>query len=164
MLIWLPAILTGLFLIIFLAGRVGLFKGSPPGDLGVRDGRLKPPSNTDNSVSSQASLYPDHPQRNYSAIDPISLVNGDGNLTITGIIGVIEGMDRAEVVKREPDYLHAQFTSKGLQFIDDAEFWFDPEQNVIQARSAARLGRKDFGMNRAHIEAVRSALSANASD
>jgi len=30
---------------------------------------------------------------------------------------------------------------------------------VIEVRSASRLGRKDFGVNRARIESIRSALA-----
>ncbi len=35
-----------------LAGQAGWLAGTMPSDLGVRDGRLKPPSLTRNSVSS----------------------------------------------------------------------------------------------------------------
>ena len=41
-----------------LAGQVGWFSGEPPSDIGVTHERLKPPSQTPNSVSSQAYLYP----------------------------------------------------------------------------------------------------------
>jgi len=42
--------------------------------------------------------------------------------------------------------------------VDDVEFWFDPAANVIQVRSASRVGRGDLGVNRKRIEAVRAAL------
>ena len=35
------------------AGQLGLLAGTPPTDLGVHGGRLKPPASTPNSVSSQ---------------------------------------------------------------------------------------------------------------
>jgi uncharacterized protein (DUF1499 family) len=31
---------------------------------------------------------------------------------------------------------------------------------VVHVRSASRLGRKDFGVNRARVEALRAALAA----
>jgi len=40
------------------------------------------------------------------------------------------------------------------------EFWFDPAANVIQVRSASRVGRGDMGVNRKRIEAIRAALEA----
>ena len=161
MLIWLPLILAALVLLVFVAGQIGLLKGHAGDDLGTRDGKLKPPSTTDNSVTSQAALYPEHPQLEYASIEPIALQDGDtdGTLTLAAIHEVITAIEGAEVVKSKNDYLQAQFMSKWLKFIDDAEFWFDPEQKVIQVRSAARLGRKDFGMNRRHIEEVRTGLS-----
>lgn len=164
MIIWLFVIPASLVLLVFIAGRSGLLKGSPPDDLGVRDGRLKPPSNTENSVTSQAALYPDHPQRASAAIEPLALINGDGAATMTKIAKIIGKLKDAELVKSDPGYLHAQFTSNILRFVDDAEFWFDAGQNLVQVRSAARLGRKDFGMNRAHIETVRAALTASVKD
>ena len=160
MLIWLPLILAALVLLVFVAGQIGLLKSHVADDLGARDGKLKPPSTTDNSVTSQAALYPEHPQLERASIEPIALQEGDtdGTLTLAAIQDVITTIEAAEVVKSESDYLQVQFMSKWLKFIDDAEFWFDPEQKVIQVRSAARLGRKDFGMNRQHIETVRTAL------
>ncbi|MGS0756585.1 DUF1499 domain-containing protein [Roseateles sp. GG27B] len=38
--------------------------------------------------------------------------------------------------------------------------WFDPSAQVIQVRSASRLGKGDMGANRQRIEAVRTALAA----
>jgi len=69
-------------------------------------------------------------------------------------------MDGAKVVKSEPDYLYAQFTTKLMKYVDDVEFWYDPAAKVIQVRSASRVGRGDLGVNRKRIEAVRSALEA----
>lgn len=143
-----------------VAGQLGLLKGTPPADLGVRDGKLKPPSQTPNSVSSQASLYPDHPQRAYADIAPLPL-KGDPDATLDRIAGIIEAMDGANIVKREPGYIYAQFTTRLMKYVDDAEFWFDPDANVIQVRSASRLGKSDLGVNRERIEFIRQKLSSS---
>ena len=148
-------VITGL-----LAGQLGLLKGTPPTDLGVHDGRLKPPSKTPNSVSSQASLYPDHPQRAYAEIAPLPL-KGDPDATLDRIAEVIRTMDGAKIVKREPDYLYAQFTTRLMKYVDDAEFWFDPVDRVIQVRSASRLGKSDLGVNRERIESIRHKLGSS---
>ena len=141
------------------AGQAGLFRGTAPNDLGVRDGRLKPPSNTDNSVTSQAALYPDHPQRAYSDVAPLPL-RGDGPATLAKIKAVVAAMDGAQVVMSDPDYLYAQYTTRLMKFVDDVEFWYDPTARVIQVRSASRVGKGDMGVNRKRIEAVRAALAA----
>lgn len=155
---WLVIAAALLAVAAVVAGQLGFYQGKAPGDLGVRNGKLKPPSDTENSVTSQAALYPDHPQRRYAEIAPLAL-NGDGPAMLARIKAIVEGMDGAKIVKSEPGYLYAQFTTKLMRFVDDAEFWFDPAANVIQVRSASRVGRRDLGVNRKRIEAVRSALA-----
>jgi uncharacterized protein (DUF1499 family) len=140
-----------------LAGQLGLLKGTPPTDLGVHEGRLKPPSKTPNSVTSQASLYPDHPQRSYADIAPLP-GNGDPEGTLDRIASIVEAMDGARIVRKEPGYLYAQFTSRLMKYVDDAEFWLDPAPGVIQVRSASRLGSSDLGVNRKRIEFIRQKL------
>jgi uncharacterized protein (DUF1499 family) len=158
-LIWLLGTLAALAVVLFVAGQLGLLKGTAPAHLGVRDGRLKPPSRTPNSVSSQANLYPDHAMREYAQIAPLA-VRGDAAATWARLRAAVESMPGATVVKSEPDYLYAQFSTRWLGFVDDAEFWFDPAAQAIQVRSASRLGRKDLGVNRARIEAIRAKLAA----
>jgi uncharacterized protein (DUF1499 family) len=47
-----------------------------------------------------------------------------------------------------------------MRYTDDVEFWFDPAAQVVQVRSASRLGYSDRGANRARIEALRARLAA----
>ncbi len=47
-----------------------------------------------------------------------------------------------------------------MKFVDDLEFWSNPALGVIDLRSASRLGREDFGVNRERIEAIRAAYLA----
>ena len=157
---WLLILIVALAAGLVVAGRLGYLRGTQPTDLGVRDGRLKPPSDTENSVTSQAALYPDHPQRHYAAIAPIELQGGDGPATMARIREVVEAMPGAALVEARPDYLYAQFTTKLMNFVDDTEFWFDPGDRVIHVRSASRIGRRDMGVNRVRVEAVREALKA----
>jgi len=156
---WFVIVVVLLIIVAIAAGQLGLLQGTAPTDLGVRDGKLKPPSMTENSVTSQAALYPDHPQRKYADIAPLAL-KGDGPATLAKIKAIVEGIDGAKVVKSEAGYLYAQFTTKLMKYVDDVEFWFDPAANAIQVRSASRVGRGDLGVNRKRIEAVRSALAA----
>jgi uncharacterized protein (DUF1499 family) len=145
---------------VLLAARLGAFAGRMPADLGVRDGRLKPPSRTENSVSSQADLWPDAPQKAYARIAPLPLPGGDAKAAIARIAAVVEDLPGARVVDRRDDYLYAQFTTALMRYVDDVEFWVDPAAGVVQVRSASRLGSKDFGVNRARIESIRARLAA----
>lgn len=143
---------------MLVAARLGAFSGRVPSNLGVREGKLKPPSRTPNSVSSQADLWPDAPQKDYARIAPIALVGGDGKATIARIARVVEGLPGAKIVERRDDYLYAQFTTAVMRFVDDVEFWFDPAAGAVQVRSASRVGRSDLGVNRTRIENIRARL------
>ena len=151
---------------VLLAARLGLFSGSMPGDLGVQDGKLKPPSKTPNSVTSQADLWPDAPRRDTARIAPIAVQADDakdGKATIAKIAQVVEGLPGTRIVERRDDYLYAQFTTALMRYVDDVEFWYDPAAGVVQVRSASRVGRGDHGVNRARVEAIRERLSRPAS-
>ena len=144
-----------LALAVIVAGRLSLLEGSAPADLGVRDGRLKPPSPKANSVSSQAQLHPQHPRQAQAQIAPLRYA-GDGAAALARLQALVEATPGARVVKREADYLYATYTTPVLRFVDDVEFWLDPADRVIHVRSASRLGESDLGANRARIEALRA--------
>jgi uncharacterized protein (DUF1499 family) len=146
---------------VLLAARFGAFSGRAPDDLGVRDGRLKPPSKTPNSVSSQAALWPEAPMAEVARIEPLPL-RGDPKATLDRIARIVEDLPGTRIVERRDDYLYAQFTSAMMRFVDDVEFWADPAAGVVHVRSASRVGVKDLGVNRARIEAIRSRLAAGA--
>lgn len=156
---WIFLSLIGLIAVTLLAAQFGAFSGKAPANLGHRDGKLKPPSKTANSVSSQADLWVEHPMQDDARIAPLAL-KGDGAATIARIKSIVEAMPGATVVQSQPDYLYVQFTTRLMKFVDDTEFWFDPASGVVQVRSASRLGQKDFGVNRARIEAIRAQLAA----
>jgi uncharacterized protein (DUF1499 family) len=159
MLKWTLIVIMGLPILALLAGQLGLLKGSAPDNLGVREGKLKPPAKTPNSVSSQTDLWPGHAQAEYARIAPLPLV-GDGPATLAKLQTIVQGMAGAQVMKAEPGYLYATFTTSLMKYTDDVEFWFDAAAGVVQVRSASRVGRKDFGVNRARIEAIRARLAA----
>lgn len=157
--IWLLLGLLVLAAAVFGAGRGGLLAGKEPTDLGVKDGRLKPPSLTANSVSSQAGLYPQHPMRAYAEIAPLTLT-GDAAAAFDRLRRLVEATEGARIVRADPNYLYVQFRTRWLGFVDDAEFLLDRDAGVIHVRSAARIGRKDFGVNRARIETIRARFRA----
>ena len=68
-------------------------------------------------------------------------------------------MDRATIITQNENYLYAEYTSAIMRFVDDVEFLYDPGQQVVQVRSASRLGTSDLGVNRKRIEFIRSALT-----
>ena len=161
---WLAGIVFGLALLLLVAGRLGWLSGRQPDDLGVKEGRLKPPSRTPNSASSQADLWKGGDALvDYARVAPLPLA-GDPAGAIQELRAIIDAMPGARVVTVRGDYLYAQFTTRVLQFVDDVEFYAVPAEKVIHMRSASRVGRRDFGVNHARVEAIRAAYLARRGD
>ncbi len=146
-----------LALILIIAGQMGFLRGKAPQDLGLKEGKLKRPALTPNSVTSQADLWPDHPRRTYATIAPLK-ATGDGSAEMKKITETLQAMPRTVILKQEPGYIYAQSTTALLKFTDDIEFALDTSKGIIDVRSSSRLGQKDFGVNRARVEAIRKAL------
>lgn len=146
-----PAIVA-LLIGIVAGGQMGLFAGKRPTDLGVHEGRLKPAPPTPNCVNSQSAGA-------YSKIAPFGYT-GDGKVALARLHAVIMAMPGARVVEVQAGYVYAEFTSRWLGFVDDVEFLLDENAAVIHVRSASRLGRKDFGVNRQRVEAIREAFGS----
>ena len=132
-----------------------LFPGVRPRDLGAREGKLKPAPRSPNGVSSQTDPTAD--AAHYIA--PLDC-NGDPAGTWTRLVHRTRSLPGAEMVTQTDSYLHAECASKALGFVDDLECVLDRPADRIHVRSAARLGRRDFGANRARIETLRAQLSA----
>lgn len=146
--------------IVVLVGQLGFLAGSAPSDIGVHDGRLKPPSVTPNSVSSQADLYPEHPQRSDAGIAVFSF-QGDADAAMQKLAILLKQTKHTTLVVQQPDYLYAQCSTPLLKFTDDVEFWLDRKAGVIHVRSASRLGKSDLGANRARVEKIRAQFQKN---
>lgn len=122
--------------------------GSPPENLGVRDGRLAPCPASPNCVSSQASDA-------QHQIEPLPL-SGDPSRTRARLLAVLASEPRVRLVAQSDQYLRAEYSSRVLHFVDDVEFLLG--ERAIDVRSASRLGHSDFGVNRARVERLRRRL------
>ncbi len=56
------------------------------------------------------------------------------------------------IIKEEPNYLAATFTSMIFRFVDDFEVRNDIKHHSLQIRSASRAGYRDFGINKRRVE------------
>ena len=129
-----------------------VFSWKRPDNLGVKDGRLAPPKRAPNSVSSQAD-----PADAEHYIAPIPF-KGGALAVMAAVRKAVEGMERATVIRHEGNYLYAEFRTKLMRYVDDVELAFDEKAGLIHVRSASRLGRRDFGVNRARVEALRARI------
>ena len=143
---------AGLALHLATAKGDTMFAGKRPDYLGVKDGRLARPKSTPNCVSSQADAAD---AEHYVA--PIRF-KGSAPEAIAAARKAVEGMARATVIRHEGNYLYAEFKSKLMGYVDDVEFTYDEKAGVLHLRSASRLGRRDFGVNRARVEELRARI------
>jgi len=108
---------------------------------------LPPCPSKPNCVSTQATDA-EH------AIEPIRY-QGSTAEAMKKLRAVIESMPRSRIVRSDATSIQAAFTTRIFRFVDDAVFVFDGETNTLHFRSASRLGRRDFGVNRERMEAIR---------
>lgn len=127
-----------------------MFSGTRPDHLGVKDGRLAACKTTPNCVSSQAD-----PADREHYIAPIAF-----NGTMTELRRAVESMSRATVVREEGNYLYAEYKSALMGYVDDVELLLDDKARLVHVRSASRLGRSDFGVNRKRIEELRGLIGS----
>jgi uncharacterized protein (DUF1499 family) len=114
--------------------------------------RLAPCPRTPNCVSTQGPPGPQH-------MDPISYT-GPLAETRERLLRVLRAHPRTRIVREEADYLKAECRSAFFRFVDDVELLLDDAAKRIHFRSASRLGRKDFGVNRKRMEEIRAAFLA----
>ncbi len=119
-----------------------------PQNLGLQGGRLAPCPNSPNCVCSQ-DVSEGH------AIEPLHF-SEPAEAAWQRLQKVVERQPRTKTVTVTDQYLHVQFTSLMLRFVDDVEFLLDPATQVIHFRSASRTGHSDLGVNRRRMEKIRS--------
>lgn len=144
--------MVALVVIVLGAGQMGLFAGDLPDNLGLRGGKLRGGDGRPNWVSSQVAR-----SDATHFIEPIAF-KGPPEAAWAALAKAVEATPGAKVVKQKPDYLYVQFSSRVLGFVDDAEFALDAAGSLIHVRCGARLGIRDFSVNRKRIEALRAAL------
>lgn len=109
--------------------------------------QLAPCPSSPNCVSTQA-------QDQGHAIDPISYRKSRVEMK-EALKEIIRSLPRTKLVGEDETYLHYEFTSLLMRFVDDVEFVFNDETKTIHFRSASRIGYGDLGTNRKRMEQVR---------
>lgn len=135
---------------LLLPNQPTWFAGTPPTHLGLDQGHLVSCPTTPNCVSSQ-SLDESH------QIAPIPY-SGSASMAISALRQVIESFPRTQIITVTDDYLYATFSTPLMGFVDDVEFYLNPATQVIEVRSASRLGESDLGVNRQRVETIRTQL------
>ena len=132
-----------------------MWYGGRPSTLGIKDGKLTGPKQTPNSVVSD-SVATTHP----AYVAPIAFT-GDAKGAIKKLTAVVQAMEGATLITADDAYLCAEFKTKTMRYTDDFEARVDDAASVIHVRSASRLGKRDFDVNRQRVEAIRAKFAAD---
>jgi uncharacterized protein (DUF1499 family) len=124
--------------------------GKRPEGLGTGENGLAGCPATPNCVSSNAL---DDAHR----IDAY-VIRGPSGAAWVALEEEIANGPRTLVVTTASGYLHVEYTSVLMRYVDDAEFQLLPSENAIAVRSASRVGHSDMGVNRKRLESLRDAL------
>jgi uncharacterized protein (DUF1499 family) len=114
--------------------------------------KLSPCPSSPNCVSSLSE------DRKHS-IEPLRF-DGARDAARQKLLGILGKLKRARVTRSETDYIHAEFRSLIFQFVDDVEFLFAEDGNIIHVKSASRVGYSDLGANRRRVERIRAAFES----
>jgi uncharacterized protein (DUF1499 family) len=124
--------------------------GGPPAAVeeAKTSGKLPPCPDSPNCVSSLADSN--------DAIHylPPLRYTGTADEAKARLLAVIAAMPRTKVVTDQGNYLHVEFTSALMRYVDDVQFVIDDANRQIDFRSAARIGRGDMGANRGRMEEI----------
>lgn len=148
------AVLVTVVALILGGCALGLFAGTPPANLGAKDGRLAACPSSPNCVSSQGD-----PADATHYIAPIAFKR-DARAAWRALRETVAASERVKIIDEQDGYLRAEFATQFFGFVDDVEFLLDAPARVIHVRSASRLGYGDLGVNRARIETLRTRLAA----
>lgn len=107
---------------------------------------LAPCPSTPNCVSTEA--------RDAHAIAPFRFT-GSASDARAALLAILRSMPRTKIVESNETTIRAEFTTRIFRFTDDATFVIDDATKTIRFRSASRVGRSDFGVNRKRMEGIR---------
>jgi len=86
-------------------------------------------------------------------IHPISYKKQES--PIPRLAEIVKEIPKARIMDETEDYLHVEFRSPKMNFVDDAEFYWNRQGGLIEMRSAARCGYSDGGVNRDRLDRIR---------
>jgi len=134
--------------VLALAGLGIYSRRIGPRGLGVGGGRLAPCPSSPNCVTSSGGVATTD-----RAPEPLRYA-GPMTEAKRRLLEALRTLPGAVVVNDAGPYLRAEVRSRVFGFVDDVEFLFDDAAKRIDFRSASRVGRSDFGANRARMTEI----------
>ena len=141
-------LLTATALLLGVLG-ITLASWQRPSDLGLTAaGTLRPCPGTPNCVCSEFA--------DSDAVIAAIEFQGDPIDAWKNWLMTVAAAPGASLVTSQDSYLHAEFVTPWMRFVDDVECRLDYEHNLIHVRSASRVGRSDMQKNRRRVELLRT--------
>ena len=122
-------------------------------DIGMVGQQFQSCPNRPNCVSSMA-----RPNNKTHYIAPLVYTGTQAN-AMQDLRSVLFDMSRSKLMKQGSQYLHYEFRSRWLSFVDNVEFYFPEKESIIHMRSASEMGYSDLGVNRQRLEKIRTAFA-----
>ena len=119
-------------------------------NVGLVNGELLPCPNKPNCVCSFSSK-----EDTQHFIEPLSYQENP----IAKIKETLESLGLS-IQTSSQNYIHSTQTSFFFRFVDDIEFYYDEQKQLLHFRSASRVGHSDFGVNRKRIEQILKKLAS----
>lgn len=107
---------------------------------------LEPCPASPNCISSQAD-----PSDETHYLAPFAYTLSDEE-TLELAKTILLSKPRTELIEQDSNYLHITYKSRVFRFVDDVEVLLDTEAKLLHFRSAARLGKGDFGVNQRRMQ------------
>ncbi len=123
-----------------------------PTNLGITNNQLAPCPDSPNCVATQSAL----PEQLMASLP----YTGSVAEAKAQLRAIVDAMPRVTLTAEQDNYLAFVFRSRLIGYPDDVEFYFDDATKLLHFRSASRLGEGDMGVNRARMEAISQAFTA----
>ena len=116
---------------------------------GIVQGEFYPCPTSPNCVSSMA------PENDSHFIKPIIYEKITRKIANKKIVEILNNLKNTKIIESNDKYIHVEIRSSFFKFVDDIEFYFPTNKNIIHIRSLSRTGHSDFGVNRKRMEKIR---------
>lgn len=133
-------------LLVGMLGSMMLQNQKPQIALGLENGKLREVPAKPNAVSTQTNQVD-------KQIKPLALKE-TLKQSKDAIKEALKSYGGIEIIEETENYIYAIATTDKMKYRDDIEIYFDEANNVIQYRSASRVGYSDMGLNKVRYEKI----------
>lgn len=132
-------------LLLFILGLSSKSGDAP----GLEAGQLTKCADKPNCVCSEFQADADH------FVEPLKLSDNTETSAMAGLKMIIQDLG-GQIQTEDSNYLAAVFKSKVFGFVDDLELRLDANGQLIQLRSASRVGYSDGGVNAKRVARIKA--------